>query len=201
MEEPIRFVRRAIAGFSPLKVDGRRNPLYDSLIRRSECQTCHATCMSDDMFDPLARKSRDAWLNYVDSYIYICKCFIVFQHLRHEWSLDGPDLCLGSRVKLRSAGMITIKHQRSGGWSRLNVYYIYIEVLYLLKPSFWEKKPTSPYMCLILLICGRYLQFLSVPEIFALGAQCFQQYPGGMDSDKECFSIDCDFFDARWIRG
>jgi hypothetical protein len=60
MEEPIRFVRRAIAGFSPLKVDGRRNPLYDSLIRRSECQTCHATCMSDDMFDPLARKSRDA---------------------------------------------------------------------------------------------------------------------------------------------
>ncbi|CAL1155538.1 unnamed protein product [Cladocopium goreaui] len=28
------------------------------------------------------------------------------------------------------------------------------------------------------------------------GAQCFQQYPGGMDSDKECFSIDCDFFDG-----
>eukprot|EP00435_Cladocopium_sp_Y103_P014866 s2832_g3.t1 len=28
------------------------------------------------------------------------------------------------------------------------------------------------------------------------GAQCFQQYPGGMDSDKECFSIDHDFFDG-----
>ena len=28
------------------------------------------------------------------------------------------------------------------------------------------------------------------------GVQCFQQYPGGMDSDKECFAVDADFWDS-----
>lgn len=28
------------------------------------------------------------------------------------------------------------------------------------------------------------------------GVQCFQQYPGGMDSDKECFPVDADFWDG-----
>ena len=27
------------------------------------------------------------------------------------------------------------------------------------------------------------------------GLQCFQQYPGGMDSEKECFAVEPEFFD------
>ena len=43
--------------------------------------------------------------------------------------------------------------------------------------------------------CYEYTHSFVVIKTEEDGLQCFQQYPGGMDSDKELFSINAGFFD------